>query len=63
MIRLEVLLVLVALQLAHSFNIQPRILNGLQSNPSDFPFYVYFDVQFEYKTVFCGGTLISDRYL
>lgn len=47
------------LQYAYSYGLQPRIANGVPSNPKDFPFYVYLDVIATHK---CGGSLISDRY-
>lgn len=42
----------------HGFSVQPRMVNGIPSNPEDFPFYVIMDAG--HGT--CGGSLISDRY-
>lgn len=42
---------------SQGFKIQPRILNGIKSNPQDFPFFVYLDME----TGECSGSLISDR--
>lgn len=42
--------------ISHGFEIQPRIVNGIESEPSDFPFYAFLDLESQD----CGGTLISD---
>lgn len=43
--------------IGQGFKIDPRIINGVKSNVSEFPFYVHLDM--EQST--CGGSLISDR--
>lgn len=43
----------------YGFEIQPRIINGVVSNPSDFPYFVSLVAKGNNK--FCGGTLISDK--
>lgn len=44
---------------SYGFNIQPRIINGILSNPTDFPYFVYFKTSSHY----CSAVLLSDRYL
>lgn len=58
MIKLFVFL-FVIFTLGHGFKIQPRVINGIESIPSDFPFFVSLQA-LGYR---CGGSLISDRYL
>lgn len=62
MIRLAIGLVIVC-QLAHTYQIQPKVLNGKESEPNQFPFFVYMNtnVSDETEKEFCGGSLISDR--
>lgn len=40
------------------FIVQPRIINGIASNTSDYPFFVYI----RFGGAYCSGSLISDRY-
>lgn len=40
------------------FTFQPKIINGIVSNPSDFPFFVGIQM----GNSRCSGSLISDRY-
>lgn len=59
---MKVLLVtLIVLQsiVSHAFHVQPKILDGIESDPSLFPFFV----KMEHLTFLCGGALISSRYL
>lgn len=42
---------------SQAFSIQPRILNGIISNPAD---YSYF-VNVEHEQMSCGGAVIGDR--
>lgn len=44
--------------LGYGFKIQPRVINGIESIPNDFPFYV----SLQNKVYRCGGSLLSDRY-
>lgn len=59
MSRFEILVALLSLfTISYGYGIQPRILNGIKSNPRDFPFYVYFEL----GSRMCGGSLLNDRY-
>lgn len=58
MVKFLVFLFVLQFVSSHGFELQPRIINGIQSNSADYPFYVYIgrnDATF-------GGTLLSDRY-
>lgn len=44
---------------SQGFEIHPRIINGVKSNVSDFPFYVYL----ESEQSKCGGVLIDNKYI
>lgn len=50
-------LVLQSIQ-SHGFHVQPKIVNGIESNPSYFPFFVNVE-NTEYR---CGASLISNRW-
>lgn len=54
-----ILLLISFFNLRQTFEIQPRILNGIKTNSTEFPFYVHLDL--ENKT--CGASLISDKWL
>lgn len=58
MIRSPILLFAVVQLVAfgHGFEIQPRIIDGLFSDVSQFPFYVYLE-----NGMACGGTLLSNK--
>lgn len=56
---LNILLLLLAVSMSHGFEIQPRILNGIESNPRDFPFFV--NLVGANSNKICGGTLISNK--
>lgn len=58
--------VAVVLQIStcHSFNIQPRMLNGFAAELSDYPYYVFISTYIPNGIGrYCGGTLISDTYV
>lgn len=62
----EIFVVLIALQIASSngFNINQRIINGMQSRPFAYPFFVSISTSDPSGgNLFCGGTLISDTYV
>lgn len=58
----KLLIILIATQqcidICEGFEIQPRIINGDVSNPSDFPYFA----NVRGSIYSCGGALISDRY-
>lgn len=57
MCRLLVFSILSLVVITSGFGIQPRIINGIESAPSEFPFYVHVRGNSN-----CGGSLISDKY-
>lgn len=58
---LKLLATVVVLQFAHinGFKIQPKIIDGILGDVSEFPFFVKLDLADDV----CSGTLISDRYI
>ena len=63
MVKAFILALIVALQIIYGngFTIQPRIVNGVLSNPEAFPFYVFLFKGDGRQAATCGGTLISDK--
>lgn len=59
MIKATLILAVISFVSIDGLNIQPRIINGILSNPTDFPFFVYVSNCFSH----CSATLISERYL
>lgn len=54
-------MVVLSLVEGHSFNMNPRIINGALGYPERYPYFVQvrtFEGNVEFS---CGGTLISDR--
>lgn len=46
---------------SNGFKIQPRVHNGIESDPTNYPFYVHVR-QFDGDNVYeCGGSLLNDR--
>lgn len=66
MIKLSVLLIVVEIVYTNGYTINPRIVNGIESSPFEFPFYVFISTATP-KTdglyQICGGTLISDSWI
>lgn len=58
------ILAIVALHIicGNAFTIQPKIVNGVQSDPKSFPFYVFLLMQNGNSASACGGTFISNKY-
>lgn len=57
-----ILLLSILLQVSLNYGrilIEPRIINGIRSDPRDFPYFV--SIVFNNIGV-CGGSLLSDRY-
>lgn len=48
------------LALGNGFTIQPRVVNGVLSNTTNFPFFVMIEQVM--PPTRCSATLISDRY-
>lgn len=44
---------------SHGFKLQPKIVNGVESDPEDFPFFV----RITDATGICSASLISDRWI
>lgn len=59
MIKIIGTLALLAIANVHGFSIQPRIIGGTVSDPADFPFFAFSDVD---HNSFCSGTLLNNRY-
>lgn len=55
----SLLLLIQSAFVSYGYEMQPRIINGLVADASEFPFYVNLRAKGTDK--FCGGTLISDR--
>lgn len=51
-------LIVLSFTTIQGYSVQPRIINGILSKPSDFPFFVH--ISFEDSR--CSATLISDRF-
>lgn len=58
-------LAILSLIQSHGFRIQPRILNGIVSDTSKYPFYVQIlNYNYQNGTQYedrCGGSLLNDR--
>lgn len=50
---------LLSLACVHGFAIQPKIVNGIISNPSDFKYFAAIRT----SSSMCSGVLISDKYV
>lgn len=61
MMKLVVISALLLVQ-SYGFQIQPKIMNGFDSKPSDFPHYVLLVATSEQGSSMCGGSILSDRY-
>lgn len=60
---LKLISIFVVLQVIgiHSFNIQPRILDGLINDPEDFPFFIAISRRVGDRFLLGSATIISDR--
>lgn len=62
MFKLLALSLLLQLAVGDGFSLQPRIVNGIRSNPADFPFFVLLLVHYPNgQGQLCGSTLINDK--
>lgn len=59
------LLVIFVLTICHGYKIQPRILNGMLSDSSEYPFFIQLHGLFYENDMrrvsICGGTLLNER--
>lgn len=53
------LVFLFQIAISNGFFVQPKIINGISSNPMNYPFYVSIGRD----GASFGGTLLSDRYI
>lgn len=57
-------LLLSILSVINGLDIQPRIVNGFAAKRSEYPFYVFLVTKNAQRKVgWCGGSLISDRFI
>lgn len=61
MIQLILLIAALSPITSYGYLIQPKIINGLRSNPENYPFFVNVRVYDGYYTDTCGGALLNDR--
>lgn len=58
MIKVALILVLAPFISINGFTVQPKIVNGDLTDPSELPWFVHI----KSREASCGATLISDRY-
>lgn len=58
MSRLFVVIVVLQFVHSHGFTIKPRIIDGTESNPGAFPFFV----NIVYNGDICGGSLLNEKW-
>lgn len=63
MFRFIIAIFVIQLAISQGFKIQPRVINGVRSNVTDFPFFVNIMHRAESGMSVCGASLISDRYV
>lgn len=62
MIKFILLLSLGCCAFSAGFKIQPKIVNGVPSDPNTFKFFVQIRAFKDNTEVSCGGALLNDRY-